>query len=479
MQTTLHSAQHIHLTGFKGVAMASIAQCLHDMGKTLSGSDVAEQFVTHEVLQQTQIQVNDGFNPQHIPPQTNLLIYTAAHKGPSNPEVTWAVEHQIPVMSQAQALAELFNAKKGIAVCGVGGKSTTSAMITWIFSKLNLPISFSVGVGSISGLTKTGQWSDQSEYFIAEADEYVIDPSARIRGEKITPRFSFLKPQIIVCTYLAYDHPDVYGSYEETKQTFLEFFINLKENGSLVINGDQPELVELADKAKLKRPDISIYTFGMQASNDLSFQKFEYLDGKLVSNILLKQKAIPLTLEIPGKHNLLNACAAILACDVATLPTDQVTSALSSFHSTQRRFEYKGEKNGVIYFDDYAHHPRELSIVIQTLKDMYPHNPIYIAFQPHTFSRTRSLFDEFVEALGQAPHLLLAEIFPSAREAFDPSMNSKLLFDSIRQKYPACDVVLLPSLEEIAKYCQEKIQPGSVCMTVGAGDIYQIHDKMS
>lgn len=474
----LELAQYIHLTGFKGVAMASIAQCLHDMGKALSGSDVAEKFVTDKVLQQTQIKENVGFEPQHVPTETQLLIYTAAHQGPNNPEVKYAIEKNIPVMSQAEAIGELFNSKKGIAVCGVGGKSTTSAMIAWIFSQLQIPISFSVGVGSISGLQKTGQWDANSVNFVAEADEYVIDPSAAQRGEPITPRFSFLKPQIIVCTSLAFDHPDVYKDFEHTKQIFLEFFLNLKENGTLIINGDQPELVELANKAKEQRSDISVHTFGTLPTNELNFNTFSYQNGKLSSQITFDNKTQMIQLEIPGKHNLLNACAAIIACNKAGLSIGKVKTAITSFHSTQRRFELKGTHNGVIYYDDYAHHPRELKIVIETLKEMFPEKPIYIIFQPHTFSRTKALFDEFVEALGQAPHLILAEIFASAREAFDPNMSSKLIYDKIKEKFPECDVQFIPTLDEIAQFCKEKLPQDSICMTVGAGDIYHLHDKI-
>ncbi len=479
--TSKLDCHHIHLTGFKGVAMASIAQCLHDKGVILSGSDVAEDFVTKDVLQQVRITSHIGFSDTHIPDNTELLIYTAAHEGPHNPEVIAAQQRGIAIMSQAEALGELFNTKRGIAVCGVGGKSTTSAMLAWIFSKLHIPISYSVGVGSIAGLSKTGQWDKNSEYFVAEADEYVIDPSAARRGEKITPRFSFLQPEIIVCTSLAFDHPDVYKDFEHTKQTFLEFFLKVKKNGVLIVHGDQKELVELAHAAKKQRTDISLHTYGEEQHNELVFGKYTYQQGALTTIIHCSHVAtqhLPLQLRVPGKHNLLNACATLLACTQATISLEQASRALFSFHSTKRRFELKGEHNKVLYYDDYAHHPRELKLVIETLQQMYPQKAIYVIFQPHTFSRTKALFGQFVEVLGTAPHLVLTDIFASAREQFDPTVSSKLLAQHIAQKFPGLEMHYLPSLEEVTQFCLEKIPQDSVCMTVGAGDIYTIYDKM-
>ncbi|MEO8581060.1 MAG: Mur ligase family protein [Patescibacteria group bacterium] len=477
MNTYIEKSHHVHLTGFKGVAMASLAQCLHDLGKKLSGSDVAEQFVTENILKQTEIQTTVGFDPQNIPKDTDLLIYTAAHQGPNNPEVMWAREHQIQVLSQAEALAELFNQKKGIAVCGVGGKSTTSAMITWIFSKLKMPISFSVGVGSIAGLTKTGQSDFDSEYFVAEADEYVIDPAAGQRGEPITPRFSFLKPHIVVCTFLAFDHPDVYRDFDHTRAVFKEFFLQTKKNGILIINGDQPVLVALTDEVLLERDDLVALTYGVTIGTNFQITSVE-TEGQISnSEIVRKNKKVLLQMSLAGKHNVMNAAAALLALEVAGVDIQTAALTLSEFHSTARRFEYIGEKHGVLFYDDYAHHPREVGTMIQTIQSMYPESEVYIAFQPHTFSRTKALFKEFVKELGTAQHLVLLPIFASAREQDDPSMSSKVLFEAIKKEFPTLDVTLLESTNDLSTFFTQ-LKPGSVAITLGAGDIYQVHDKI-
>lgn len=473
------SIKHIHLTGYKGVAMASLAQVLTDIGKVLSGSDLAEKFVTQKLLDSLAITTHNGFDESHVPSNTDLLIYTAAHNGPQNSEVIWAKEHNIPTFSQAEALAQLFNTKKGIAVCGVGGKSTTSAMVSWIFEKVGKPVSFSVGVGNIPGLEKTGQWVSESEYFVAEADEYVIDPSARKNHQPIVPRFSFLKPWIIVCTKLAFDHPDVYEDFEETKKTFLSFFSQIQEHGHIVINADQPELVDLSHQLSEIRPDITIHTFGFTQNADAHIINYAYKpSGELTASWEFQTQSEQITLRVPGKHNLLNAVAACVSAYVAQIPVVQALDTLSSFNSTQRRFEYKGQKNTVVYYDDYAHHPSELKILAETLKEMFPQKNIFFAFQPHTFSRTRALFDQFVEVLGTLDHLILTDIFPSAREQLDPTMTSKLLVDILEKKHPNQDLIYLPTLEELAQFAQTKIPDHSVFITVGAGDIYTIYDKI-
>lgn len=476
--TQVFDAKHIHLTGYKGVAMTSIAQCLHDLGISLSGSDLAEDFVTKDLLKKIPLQHAVGFDASHIPTQTQLLIYTAAHKGPQNLEVTWAKEHHIPCMSQAEALSQLFNAKKGIAVCGVGGKSTTSAMLSWMFTKLNIPVSFSVGVGNINGLDKTGQWQNNSEYFVAEADEYVIDPQAAQLGQKIIPRFSFLKPQIIICTQIAFDHPDVYKNFEHTKQVFLQFFLQLKPNGVLIIDGDQTKLQELANQVKAKRADVEIMTFGKDKTNMISYGEVSYQDSKTTVQVLHNHEEKTLTMLVPGKHNVANACASILAANAAHISVEQSIHALSTFQSTQRRFEFKGEKNGVLFYDDYAHHPREIQIIIETLLAMFPHKKIVVAFQPHTFSRTKALFQEFAQALSLAPRTLITEIFASAREAFDPTITARMLVEEVQKITSSGEVIYIQSLEKLAEYCTNSLPESSVFITLGAGDIYSVHDKI-
>lgn len=459
--------------GIKGVAMTSIAQLLLDAGKAVSGCDVAEEFVTKKILDKLQLKIDKGF-AHSLPTNIDCVIYTSAHGGPINPIVTQAKTKGITTLSQAEALAYFFNQKDGIAVCGVGGKSTVSAMITWILDQLNLQPSYSVGVGEIIGMEKTGGWNQSGNLFVAEADEYVIDPACCNNEIEMIPRFSFLKPKVTVCTNLDFDHPDVYNSIAHTQSVFLSFFQQIKEGGSLIFNTDSQELVEVIKSINL--------------NNKLSFGKNETADARLISSTIENQKNIgtvtyknqnfELTLAIPGEFNLMNALAACLAAEAAGVDFNQALLAISSFKGTQRRFEFIGQKNGVYYYDDYAHHPHEILETIKAIKQWHPDKRRVVVFQPHTFSRTRQLYNQFVDSLSTADELVLLKIFPSAREAFDSTVSSAMLTDTISERFPNTKVHYLDGVEQLATFCREQLNPEDVLLTVGAGDIYQVHQKL-
>jgi UDP-N-acetylmuramate--alanine ligase len=458
----LLDAQNFYLVGIKGVAMTSIAQCLLDAGKTVRGSDIEEDFVTEPILSRLAIKTDEISDiPNFSQEKIDAVIYTAAHQGIDNPQVQAALQAGIPVYTQAQALAEFFNQKDGIAVCGVGGKSSVSAMITFVLDQLApQELSFSVGVGEIIGMPRTGQWKSEAKYFVAEADEYVIDPHAREKGQVFTPRFAFLKPFATVCTNLKYDHPDVYASFEDTKTTFAKFFNQIKSNGHLIINGDNQDLVQIA--RELNRPDLKITTFGESETCDFRLQDFNF------------------TLQVPGKFNLMNALAALACLVQLGFDPEQIVAALNQFKSTKRRFELVKRDEQHWHYDDYAHHPSEILAVIDTLNENFGEQKKLISFQPHTFSRTRQLFDEFVDAL--ATHtkandeILLIDIFPSAREAFDPDMNCDKLATAVKAKYPNCQIQNLKIRDALANYVKQSNY--SVFITIGAGDIYHVHELL-
>ena len=460
---------HFYLVGIKGVAMTSIAQMLLDLGKKVSGSDVPESFVTQKILDSNQISIDTNFETP-MPKSVDCVIYTAAHEGADNPQVLAATQAAIPTLSQAEALAKFFNAQRGIAVCGVGGKSTVSAMLTWIFSKLGKQPSFSVGVGSILGLEKTGSWNPLSDYCIAEADEYVTNPQEVKKGGAPIPRFSYLQPFCTICTNLMYDHPDVYASFDETKKAFTEFFSAIKPGGTLILN--HKDLPLLA-----KHSAETVVTFGSVGECDYLFVYDEEAShsGITKATLITNQERYELTLAVPGRYNVENAVAALAACDALGIDLNSAIEALASFSSTQRRFEAKGTKNGVIYYDDYAHHPSELSAVISALTHWYPNHKLYVAFQPHTFSRTKTLLPEFVSALATAPNLILLDIFASARENLDPTVSSQSIADGVTKETQKV-IPVLASYQDLATYLSKNTEPKSIVLTVGAGDIYKVHD---
>ncbi|HYD35510.1 MAG TPA: UDP-N-acetylmuramate--L-alanine ligase [Vitreimonas sp.] len=467
---------HFYLVGIKGVAMASLAQCLLDAGKSVRGCDVSEKFVTQSLLEKRSVHIDIGFEG-NIPAETECVIYTAAHKGKFNPIVQAAQAQSIPTFSQAEAMASLFNQKQGVAVCGVGGKSTTSAMITWILEKTGRQPSFSVGVGNIPGLDKTGQWQSDSQYFIAEADEYVIDPSAPSRGEEITPRFSFMNPWLTICTNLRFDHPDVYKDFEHTKTVFKRFFEQIKDGGVLVVNSDDQELLHLAKEVAAAR-NIQVVSYGEDIHSLVTFRNITAHAGKTIAGFL-SGEMYSLELQIPGKYNVYNALAALTACKVMGVEFDEGIAALASFRSTLRRAEFIGEKNGVKFYDDYAHHPNEVKSVIHAFKEWFPDSKLMVAFQSHTFSRTKALFPEFIDAFAEADEVAMIDIFPSAREPYDASITSEMLCEEIEKEFVGKSARNYKTLANLAKYLQHSLKPGDVCLTVGAGDIYKVHELLT
>lgn len=473
------STEFWYLMGIKGVAMASLAQILIDAGHRVAGCDVAEDFVTAELLSRLPIELEVGFD-HLLPTGVTTLVYTAAHQGQFNPMVQQSRAKGVRTLSQAEALAEFFNQKQGVAVCGVGGKSTVSAMITWILEKIGQQPSFSVGVGSIPGLDRTGQWLPKSQWFVAEADEYVIDPSAPSRDEPIVPRFSFFQPFLTVCTNLEYDHPDVYRDFSHTQTVFRDFFSQIKPGGVLIINQDSVGLQKVMATliTQLATKNITLVNFGETATANWWLSDYQVKPGQSQAKLHYQNQIFELLLPIPGKFNLKNALAAVAAVVALGFEPQAAVTALADFHSTKRRFELIGTKNGVIYYDDYGHHPHEVYQAIKALNDWYPAAHKLIVFQSHTFSRTKQLFAEFVEAFREADEVAMIEIFPSAREAFDASVTSDGLCAAITAKYPTIKVKNYRDLKTLATYCQENLKPGDVCLTIGAGDVYVLHDLL-
>lgn len=471
MDTVTHkdieTIQHIHLVGIKGVAMTSLAQSFVDMGKTVSGSDAEEDFVTALQLKKLKISCMVGFLPEHITKDINLVVYSSANKGSLNPEVVRAKELGIPVLTHAQALGLLMENKKGISVCGVGGKTTTSAMLAWICSRAQKNPSFSVGVGDILNLGKTGTYVQESEWYIAEADEYANDSNV----DK-TPRFLFQYPTITVCTNLVYDHPDVYASFEDTKKAYLQFFSQIQKDGMLIVNGDDQELVSLAKHMS----HIQVVTVGESLECDGVISQFVTKDQKTTAQLTIKEETITLTLRIPGIFNMKNAAYAYCAARAAGIASEDIREALEEFLGTMRRFEYKGDANGIKRYDDYAHHPSEIESTLIALKQWEPQKRIVVVFEPHTYSRTKALLEEFAQSLSLADEVFLLDIFASAREVVDPTISSDMVCEKIQEyKKPAQN---LHTIQEATTFLQSHLKEGDVLITIGAGDVYKIHGQL-
>ena len=445
------TGKKVYLVGIKGVAMTSLAQCLADLNIEVLGSDVAEDFVTEKILADHNFTIFTDFTPEHISKDLALIIYTGAHQGANNVEVKRAKELGIPTMTHAAALGDLMQGKRGISVCGTGGKSTTSAMIAWILESAGLQPSYAIGVGNVTNLGRTGRYAAESEFFVAEADEFAVDPTHDLR-----PRFIYQHPEVIVCTNLKYDHPDIYPTYEKMQDTFLSFFNTLPDGGLLVINGEDGELVKLCKQVRSGIKVIAVVE-----------SEAESVVAKMTTSLL-----------VAGDHNKRNAAAAYTVASSLGIEQSKILEALASFQGTMRRFESKPELEGMLMFDDYAHTPEEIEATLGALKDQYPEKQIIAVFQPHTYSRTKALFSGFSRSFSKADEVILMDIYGSARETADPSMSSELLASAIEKNEIGKDVGVVHSFAELADTIRQVASSDSCLITMGAGDVYKIHDQI-
>lgn len=469
--------KNIYLVGIKGVGMTALAQLLTEAGVKVNGADVEQDFVTAATLHHLRLGI-DTFDQATIPGATQVVIYSGAHGGSNHPLVKQAKKNKIPTYSLAQAIGMISQTLQTIAVCGVGGKSTTSAMVAWILQSAGRDPSYAIGVGDVPNLGHPAHLNKESSLFVVEADEYVADPV-----KDPTPRFLYLRPKHLICTSLIYDHPDVYKNQTETKEAFSRFFSYLEEDSYLVVNGDDVSLRNLAELKTVTKAQVVLV--GEKAVNDIHVTVEPDVDGGssevTLSGELINDKLgqdFTFRLPIPGFHNAFNAAYAVSLALLLEAKPKKVKGAMSQWRSVQRRFEYKGETtNGVKIFDDYAHHPREIAAIAQTIHRWYPRRSVVVAFEPHTYSRTQVLLDEFVKALSDIPgEIILLPIFSSAREdksQFD--VSSQDVVNALRSV--GHNASYLSSYNKLVQYVK-KLPAGTLVFTLGAGDIYHAFDHV-
>lgn len=457
----LYQSEHPFLVGIKGIGMTALALIGKQLGKPVTGSDRADHYLTDPVLNQARIAWQVGFEPQELPDLTDYLIATAAHGGLTNPQVVEAKKRQIEVVSYAQALGDLTNNSRLIAPTGVGGKTTTTAMIAAVLTESAIDPSFVIGAAATPPRGVSG-YLGQGEYFVAEADDYVACPITDRR-----PKFLFLKPEIVVMTNLEYDHPDVYASVFKMAEAYQQLAQKIPARGLLVVNADCRNL-DLVLKAKFGCPVVK---FGFLKNADFKVEKISFAEGR--TRFLVKDWG-EISLRVPGKLNARNALAALIVAEHLGVSRENILTALANFSGISRRFEFKGEVKGALVYDDYAHLPNEIKATLEAARDWFPGRRLRVVFQPHTYSRTRSLFTEFVTSLKAADEVILTEIFPSQREKIDPSLSSAQLVKKIGKT----KAVYFADLEGAGNYLAQNLQKNDLILTLGAGDIYRLADRL-
>ncbi|MCI8708138.1 MAG: UDP-N-acetylmuramate--L-alanine ligase [Dorea sp.] len=446
---------HVHFIGIGGISMSGLAEVLLEEGFTVSGSDNKPSPLT-EKLEAAGVSVFYGQKASNITEGIDAVIFTAAiHE--DNEEYQEAARRGIPMLTRAQFLGQLMtNYEMPIAVSGTHGKTTTTSMLSHILLKAQADPTISVGgiLNAIGGNIRVGH----SEIFLTEACEY-------------TNSFLEFFPKIGIILNIDEDHLDFFKDLADIRRSFRKFAELIPADGYLVINGEIENLEEIAGNLPCK-----VVTYGMDSRMDYSAANISYDELGRVSFDFLKKGdfAERISLSVNGDHNVSNSLSALAAADILSIPADVSGRGLNEFGGTKRRFEYKGEVNGIAVIDDYAHHPTEIKAALKAAES-YPHREMWCVFQPHTYSRTKALFHDFTDALLLADHIVLADIY-AARETDTLGVTSEALAEELREK--GADAYYLPTFEEIEKFCLENCQKGDMLITMGAGDVVNIGEAL-
>ncbi|MCR5404191.1 MAG: UDP-N-acetylmuramate--L-alanine ligase [Butyrivibrio sp.] len=451
---------HVYFIGIGGISMSGLAHILIDAGFKVSGSDSKESAMTRK-LEELGIKVFYGQKTENIESSSpiDVVVYTAAVH-PDNPEFKASKDAGIPMLTRAELLGQIMKQYKiPVAISGTHGKTTTTSMLSKILLAADVDPTLSIGgvFKDIGGNIRVGR----SDYFVTEACEY-------------TNSFLSFFPRISVITNIDADHLDFFKDLDDIRNSFRKFAHLLPDDGTLIINGDIDNFSEITDGLK-----CSIFTYGSESSFDYYPSDISYDNHGNPSFVahLPGDRTLNIKLAVPGIHNVYNALAAIAVSVVLGIEDGAITSALSEFEGTNRRFEYKGEIGGVTIIDDYAHHPTEIKATLTAARS-YPHNRIWCVFQPHTYTRTKALMDEFADALSLADQVVLADIY-AARETDNLGISSKNLCEKIRNLGHECNYISsFGGFSEIEKFLLKNCTKGDLLITMGAGDVVKIGDEL-
>ncbi len=453
-QINFHQPVHIHFIGIGGISMSGLAAILLSRGFPITGSDSRKSNLT-DWLSQLGAGIAIPQSAGNITDDIELVVYTAAIH-PDNPEYAAAKKKGLPMLSRAELLGQLMeNYETSVAVSGTHGKTTTTSMIAHIMMAQDLDPTVSVGgiLQSIGGNIRIGH----SEYFLTEACEY-------------TNSFLHLTPKIGLILNIDSDHLDFFKDLDDIRHSFRLFAEKIPKDGYLILNRNIPD-----PDAFTKGLSCSVVTYGVGGGDFHAEEITRDAYGCASFDLYKKERFFGhFSLKIPGDHNVENAAAAIACADLLGVSPQTAADGLSAFTGTDRRFQKKGTVGGVTIIDDYAHHPTEIRATLKTALQ-YPANHIWCVFQPHTYTRTKSLFDEFVDALSLADRIVLADIY-AARETDTLGVSSELLCEKLKEK--GREAWYFPTFDEIETFLLENCAAGDLVITMGAGDVVKIGEKL-
>ena len=451
MTTIFKDSDHIYFIGIGGISMSGLAEILSSRGYKVSGTDIRETPVTNH-LQSVGVHVNIGHKAENITDDVTHVVFTAAIHD-SNPELEAAKSRNLKILDRAELLGQIMGEhSNSIAVSGTHGKTTTTSMVSEILLAGEKDPTITVGgiLPTIGSNLKIGK----SPFFVAEACEYYNS-------------FLRLNPLVGVILNIESDHLDFFGSLENIYESFHNFAKRIPENGVLVINKDIPNVSEIT-----KDLTCTVETFSLTEDATWTVKNVvHHEDGKNTFDVYYNnEKKTTIHLNVPGDHNISNALAAVASANFLSISTEAWVKGLSHFTGTNRRFQRKGEKNGVQVIDDYAHHPTEIRATLAAAKKV-KHNTTWCVFQPHTYSRTKFLFEDFGDAFFDADEIIIADIY-AARETDDGTVSAAQLVERIAKTGKSAHYV--GNFDEILSYLQNHCHNGDLLLTVGAGDVFKI-----
>jgi len=456
------AGKKFHFIGAGGIGMSGLAQLLMKNSAVVTGSDQTATSIT-EKLCQMGADIKIGHSPGNLRRATNAVVISAAVKE-DNPELKLARKRKYKIYKYAQLLGELMNRYDGIAVAGTHGKSTTSGWLSWLLKQAGIDVNFIVGA-EVSQLGSSSGVGD-SKYFVAEACEY--DRS-----------FLNMKPKIACILNIEQDHLDYYKDMDEIVEAFSQFALKVKPGGMLIANGQDPNVARIIMDSRLCGNDdfVKCETFGLDTSCTFSAGNIVLNDGLYEFDVYYNGRLLgPTRISLPGRHNILNALAVVaMATRIGLLP-QQILSLLPGFTGIDRRLMLKAQLGQITILDDYAHHPTEIRATLEAVRQRYQPERIWCIFQPHQYSRTRFLLDDFAESFKLADCIIVPEIyFVRDSQASKKEVNSQILVERIRAN--GTDAVFIDSPLGICDYLQRNVTAGDLVITMGAGDIWKVADE--
>jgi UDP-N-acetylmuramate--alanine ligase len=436
------SENKFHFVGVGGIGMCGLAELLNNMGAQVSGSDLSSNANT-ERLAKIGVKIFKGHSAANVM-DADVVVYSSAVKD-TNPEIQFARGERIPLIPRAEALAEIMRLKRGIAVAGTHGKTTTTSMVSSIFLEAQLAPTIVIG-GRFDPINSTAMLGE-GDWLLAEADE--SDGS-----------FNKLSPEIAIITNIDSDHLDYFKSFENLENAFRNFSEKIPFYGMCIAWGDDPVVRKV-----LKDFSKRVVFYGFNSENDYVIEgsnaKYKITHAKTELG--------EFNLTVPGKHNALNATAALIAGLHAGIEFEKCKLGLEHYQGVDRRFQLKGEKNGVHVYDDYGHHPTEIRATLQGFREKFPDKRVVVLFQPHRFSRTESCWLDFTLCFSQCDKLILTDIYAAGENPIE-GINSHRLYTEMKHK----DCLYFPKSEGLTTGILSLLKPGDIFLTLGAGDGWKV-----